>query len=160
MSGESRGYMMKADEGQAIWFAGALMILKAAGERTEGRFAFLDQRVPGDYAVPKHVHHAEDEAWYVLEGDVTFYCGDETFFAGSGSWVFLPKDVPHSFRVGSAGGRLLTFSAPASFADFVKAAGEPAPRLVAPPPGPMDLERLMPIATKYGIELLGPPPER
>ena len=102
MSGDGRAYMMKADEGQAIWFAGALMILKAAGDRTEGRFALLDQRVAGDYAVPRHVHHAEDEAWYVLEGEVTFYCGDETFAARPSAWVFLPKDVPHAFRVGPA----------------------------------------------------------
>jgi mannose-6-phosphate isomerase-like protein (cupin superfamily) len=159
MSGDGRAYMMKADEGQAVWFAGALMILKAAGDRTQGRFAFLDQRVAGNYAVPQHVHHAEDEAWYVLEGEVTFYCGDETFTTGPGAWVFLPKDVPHAFRVGPAGGRLLTFSAPADFANFVMAAGKPAPRLTAPPPEPPELERLAAIAAKYAIEIVGPPPE-
>jgi mannose-6-phosphate isomerase-like protein (cupin superfamily) len=159
MTADGRAYMMKADEGQAIWFAGALMILKAAGERTEGRFAFLDQRVPGGYAAPRHIHHSEDEAWYVLEGEATFYCGEETFAAGPGAWVFLPKDVPHSFRVGPAGGRLLTFSAPADIANFVVDAGEPAPRLVTPLPAPPDLERLATIAAKYGIELIGPPPE-
>ena len=135
MSEHSRAYTMKNDEGQAIWFAGALMILKAGEEQSEGHFSLLDQRMPGDYAVPRHVHHAEDEAWYILEGEATFYCGDETFTAGPGSWVFLPKDVPHAFRLGSNGGRMLTFSAPAAFANFVKAAGEPAPRLVPPPPG-------------------------
>jgi mannose-6-phosphate isomerase-like protein (cupin superfamily) len=158
MSGDGRAYLMKADEGEAIWFAGALMILKAAGEQTDGRFAFLDQRVPADYAAPLHVHHCEDEAWYVLDGQVTFYCGDETFTARPGAWIFLPKDVPHAFRVGAAGGRLLTFSAPADFANFVKAAGEPAPRLETPPPAPPDLEQLAAIAARYGIELLGPPP--
>ena len=107
MSGQSRAYMMKADEGQAIWFAGALMLLKAGSDQTDGGFAFLDQRVPGNYAAPRHVHHAEDEAWYVLEGNATFYCGDETFAAGPGSWVFLPRDIPHTFHVGPEGGRLL-----------------------------------------------------
>jgi mannose-6-phosphate isomerase-like protein (cupin superfamily) len=101
MSVDGRAYLLKADEGQAIWFAGALMIMKAAGDQTQKRFAFLDQRVPGDYAVPQHIHHREDEAWYILEGEVTFYCGDETFHAGPGAWVFLPKEIPHSFRVGS-----------------------------------------------------------
>ena len=159
MSEQSRAYTMKSDEGQAIWFAGALMILKAGEDQTEGRFAFLDQRMPEDYAVPCHVHHTEDEAWYILEGEATFYCGDETFTAGQGSWVFLPKDVPHSFRVGSNGGRMLTFSAPGGFASFVKAAGEPAPELVPPPPGPMDIEQMSAIAARYGIEITGPPPE-
>ena len=158
MSGGSRAYVMSADEGQAIWFAGALMLLKADGEQTEDRFAFMDQKVPGDYAVPCHIHHDEDEAWYILEGEATFYCGDETFIAGAGSWVFLPKEIPHAFKVGPEGGRLLTFTAPAGFASFVKAAGEPAPGLVLPPPGPMDNEGLARIAAQYGIEIIGPPP--
>jgi mannose-6-phosphate isomerase-like protein (cupin superfamily) len=158
MTLDGRAYTMKVDEGEAIWFAGALMILKAADEQTEGRFAFMDQRVPGNYAAPVHVHHCEDEAWYVLEGEVTFFCGDEIFSAGPGAWVFLPKDVPHSFRVGAAGGRLLTLSAPAEFANFVKAAGEPAPQLVMPPAEPGDMKQLAKIAAKYGIELIGPPP--
>jgi len=159
MSEQSRAYTMQSDEGQAIWFAGALMILKVDEDQSEGRFSLLDQRMPADYAVPRHVHHAEDEAWYILEGEATFYCGDDTFTAGPGSWVFLPKDVPHSFHLGSTGGRMLTLSAPAGFAGFVKAAGEPAPRLVPPPPGPMDIEQLSAIASRYGIEIIGPPPE-
>lgn len=159
MTEKSRAYMMKADEGEAIWFAGALMILKAADDQTNGRFAFLDQRVPRDYAVPQHIHHVEDEAWYVLEGDVTFYCGDEMFKAGPGSWVFLPKEVPHAFKVGSEGGRLLTISAPSEFANFVKSAGQSAPKLVVPPPEPPDLDHLASIAARYGIEIVGPPPQ-
>ncbi len=158
MSGQSRAYMMKADEGQAIWFAGALMLLKAGSDQTDGGFAFLDQRVPGNYAAPRHVHHAEDEAWYVLEGNATFYCGDETFAAGPGSWVFLPRDIPHTFHVGPEGGRLLTLSAPAGFAKFVKAAGKQAPRLAIPPQEPPDIEQLAKTAAQYGIEIVGPPP--
>lgn len=156
---KDRPYLLKADEGQAYWFAGALMLIKAGGDQTKDHFAMLDQRVPGDYAVPWHIHHAEDEAWYVLDGEATFYCGDETFSAGSGSWVYLPRGIPHAFRTGPAGGRLLTFTAPADFARFVKAAGETAPRLVAPPPAPPDLERLTAVAAQFGIEIVGPPPE-
>lgn len=158
MQATDRTYTLAAEEGEAIWFAGALMVLKAAGEQTDGRFALLDQRVPGDYAVPLHVHHDEDEAWYVLDGEATFYCGDERFTAGAGAWVFLPREVPHAFRVGPAGARLLTFSAPARFAEFVRAAGEPAPARSIPPPAPLDVARLTAVAAQYGIEILGPPP--
>ncbi len=153
-----RGYMLGAEEGQAIWFAGALMVLKAGGEQTEGRFALLDQHVPAEYAAPQHVHHDEDEAWYILEGEATFYCGDDRFSAGPGAWVFLPKGIPHAFRVGASGARLLTFSAPAGFADFVQAAGEPAQGHALPPDGPVDVEQLAAIAGRYGIEIVGPPP--
>jgi mannose-6-phosphate isomerase-like protein (cupin superfamily) len=153
-----RAYVLSRDEGQATWFAGALMLRKAGGPETGGRFALLDQRVPGGYAPPRHVHHHEDEAWYILDGEVTFMCGDQTLAAGPGAWVFLPRAVPHTFRVGPSGARLLTLSAPASFADFVEAAGEPALALTVPPPAAPDAERLAAIAARFGIDILGPPP--
>jgi mannose-6-phosphate isomerase-like protein (cupin superfamily) len=154
-----RAYVLGPEAGQALWFAGALMVVKAAGEQTEGRFALLDQRVGGGYATPLHVHHDEDEAWYLLDGEVTFYCGDARVRVEAGAWVFAPKGVPHAFRVGEAGARMLTFSAPAGFADFVRAAGEPAAGLRLPPPGPLDVERLSAVAARHGIAILGPPPE-
>lgn len=159
MREKSRAYALASEEGEALWFAGALMLLKASGDQTEGRFALVDQRVPGDYAVPLHVHHQDDEAWYVLEGQVTFYCGDDTHTVDSGSWVFAPKGVPHAFRVRSAGARLLTMSSPAGFADFVRAAGEPARERIVPPPAPLDVERLTELGQQYGIEIIGPPPD-
>ena len=158
MQGRTNPYVLGEDEGKAIWFANALMIVKAATAETDGKFALLDQRVPGGYAVPRHVHHAEDEAWYLLDGEVTFYCGEESFTAGKGAWVFLPKDLPHTFKVGPSGARLLTLSAPSGFADFVEECGEPAPDLAIPPQGPLDVEKLARIAAKYQIEILGPPP--
>ncbi len=158
MGGQSKAYMLSQEEGDAVWFAGALMVLKAAGEQTGGQFALLDQRAPGEYAVPRHVHEREDEAWYILEGEATFYCGDETFTAGPGAWVFAPKGIPHAFRVGPTGARLLTMAWPAGFADFVRAAGEPAPALAVPEPAPLEVERLTELGRQYGIEILGPPP--
>ncbi len=158
MPATGKAYMLGADDGEAIWFAGTLMVLKAGGEQTAGRFALLDQCVPGEYAAPLHVHHDEDEAWYILDGEAIFVCGDDRFCAGPGAWVFLPKGVPHAFRVGASGARLLTVSAPAGFADFVRAAGEPGVGRTLPPAGPVDVERLAAIAGHYGIEILGPPP--
>ncbi|MGA7670993.1 MAG: cupin domain-containing protein [Nitrolancea sp.] len=159
MQTTNRAMVLAVDEGEAIWFANALMIVKADTETTNGHFAMIDQRVPGGYAVPRHVHHAEDEAWYLLEGEATFYCGDDRFTAGAGSWVFLPRDVPHTFKVGPDGARLLTMSAPSTFVDFVKECGEPARERAIPPQLPIDAERLTAIAAKYEVEIIGPPPE-
>lgn len=155
----SRATVLAEDEGKAIWFANALMLVKASSDTTEGRFAVIDQRVPGNYSVPRHVHHAEDEAWYVLEGEATFYCGEDAFTAAPHSWVFLPKNVPHTFKVGPAGARLLTITAPSGFVDFVEELGEPAPELAIPPQGPIDVGRMNEVAHKYEIEIVGPPPE-
>ena len=153
-----RSYKLDAPEGKATWFAGALMVRKANDEQTDGRFDLIDQTMPPGYAVPRHVHHAEDEAWYVLEGEITFYCGDREIKARPHSWVFAPKDVPHAFKVGDAGARALTLTSPSGFANFVEEFGEPARELIAPPAGPLDEQRLMQLSKKYNLEILGPPP--
>jgi quercetin dioxygenase-like cupin family protein len=127
------------------------MITKATVDQTGGAFALLDQTVPGGYAPPRHIHREEDEAWYLLDGRVTFYCGSRTLAAGPGSFVFLPRGVEHTFKVGEDGARMLTITVPASFASFVAAAGEPAPQLTPPPPGPLDPERLAEVAAQSGL---------
>lgn len=155
---ERHAYVLAEGEGEAFWFAGALMIVKAGGEGSDGGFAFIDQRTPGDYAVPRHVHEREDEAWYVLQGEVTFFCGDEALTARPGAFVFAPRGIPHAFRTGPEGARLLTVACPSGFARFVRAAGEPAPALEPPPEGPLDVERLTEVAREHGIVIVGPPP--
>ncbi len=159
MEPQGRAYMLSDQEGAALWFAGTLMVVKATGEETGGHFTLMDQRTPPDYAVPLHVHHEDDEGWYVLEGDVTFFCGDAAFTAGPGSWVLAPKGLPHAFRVGPAGARLLQMAWPGRFADFVRAAGQPAPGLTLPEPAPPDVERLATLGREHGIDILGPPPD-
>ena len=154
-----RTYSLADGEGEAYWFVGALLQRKAGGAETDGRFALLDQTMPPGYAVPRHIHINEDEAWYLLEGSMTFYCGDHVIEAAKGSWVFAPRGVAHTFRVGADGGRALTFTFPSSFADFVAEMGEPARSLTIPPPAPVDLHRLAEVAHKYGIEIVGPPPD-
>jgi mannose-6-phosphate isomerase-like protein (cupin superfamily) len=154
----TRAHAVGDDEGAATWFVGALMQTKAAGAETGGRFDLLDQRVPPGYAPPRHRHEREDEAWYVLRGTATFWCGTDVLDAGPGSFVYLPRGVEHAFKVGATGARLLTLTAPSGFADFVAEAGEPAASLSIPEPGPLDEHRLAEIAARYGIIITGPPP--
>ena len=155
---DRKPHAMEEGVGKATWFAGALIVHKAGGESTDGRFDLLDQTMPPGYVVPRHIHHAEDEAWYVLEGEMTFYCGDAVLTASKGSWVFAPRDIPHTFKVGPAGARALTLAAPSGFASFVDEFGEPAPTYSVPPPAPIDEGRLVELARKYQVEIVGPPP--
>jgi mannose-6-phosphate isomerase-like protein (cupin superfamily) len=140
-------FVVREGEGASTRFVGALMVMKATAADTGGAFDLLDQTVPGGYAAPRHIHRHEDEAWYLLEGEATFFCGAETFQAGRGSFVFLPRGVEHTFKVGPEGARLLTLTFPSGFAAFVEEAGEPD-----------DPARLAEIAARYGIEITGPPP--
>src|SRR5437660_12774012 len=126
---KDRVYSLADGEGPAYWFVGALLQRKAGTVETEGRLALLDQTMPPGYAVPRHIHIEEDEAWYVLEGSMTFYCGERVIAAVERTWVFAPRGVVHTFKVGDHGARAVTFSCPSPFADFGAAAGGPAPEL-------------------------------
>jgi quercetin dioxygenase-like cupin family protein len=151
-------YALAREEGQALWFLSALTHVKATGDQTGGAFGLIEQVLPAGFASPYHVHHAEDETFYVLEGEVTFISGDRTIKATAGSYAFLPRDLPHGFKV-DVSARLLILATPAGFEQFVIEMGEPARDTSAPPASPPDMEKLMRLAAKYQLEILGPLPE-
>lgn len=159
MTHAAQPYILAREEGQSVWFLGTLVTLKATDAQTGGSFSLIEQVLPPGFAPPLHVHHAEDEAFYVLDGEITFFCGEQTFDARAGSFVFLPKDLPHAFLVrGAQPARLLQLTAPAGFEQFHVDLGEPAPSLVLPPPAPPDIGRLLALAPKYHFEVVGPAP--
>lgn len=151
---------LRADEGEAIWFLGTLATIKASGDTTAGRLALIEQLAPQGSGSPLHRHEREDEWFYVLDGELTFWVGGEVIVASAGSFVYGPRDVPHTFVVSSeAGAHFLLGAEPAGLDAFVREVGEPATERTLPPAGggPPDPERLGVIAARYGIEILGPP---
>jgi quercetin dioxygenase-like cupin family protein len=146
-------------EGTAIWHLDTLMTFKALGEDTGGRLAAWEQLLPHRSSPPLHVHHEEDEAWYVLDGELTFQVAESTWTAGAGSFVWAPRAVPHTFRVESPTARLLALAVPGRFDQFVRATGRPAGAATLPPPldGPPDIEGLVAAARRHGMEIVGPP---
>lgn len=146
-------------EGEALWFLGSLVTIKASGEDTGGRMAVVEHLSPRGSGSPLHVHRNEDESFYVLEGELTLWVDGQTIVAQAGSFVYGPRDVPHTFIVSSDEARFLLIAEPAGFDSFVRAVGEPAEQLVIPPPAtePPDIAALSAIAAQYGIEVLGPP---
>lgn len=147
------------NEGHGVWFLGTLITVKATGAETGGAYGLIEQVLPPGFNPPPHVHHAEDEAFYILAGRLTFSCGDATAEAGPGAFVLLPRGRPHSFRVeDNAPARLLQFNFPAGLERFFVEAGESARTPTLPPPaGPDEIERMLVAAPKYGIEILPPP---
>src|ERR1700744_6364840 len=85
----------------AYWFLNALHILLAHNESGEGPYSLLHLTAPAPFETPYHVHQAEDESFYVLEGEPTVIRCGEKIVAGPGSYVFLPRGVPHGFRSSS-----------------------------------------------------------
>ncbi len=95
---------------------------------------------------------------YVLEGEVLIKCGDELFQADPGSFVFLPRDIPHSYKnVGETAVRWLLLTVPAGIEGFFTAGGTPALD-DGLRPQPLDRQKLAAVAAQYGQEILGPPP--
>ncbi len=147
-------------EPQAIWFLNTLTLVKATAETTNGALCLLEQLMPVGSGSPYHVHHAEDEAFYVIEGQLTFILDGRKIHAGPGDFVFGPRNIPHGFRVdGNAPARVLLLTTPGGFENFVIGMSEPAAKLELPVPAPPDMEKLMVLAAKYQIEILGPLPE-
>ena len=150
---------LAAGEGEAVWFLGCLATIKASAETTAGRVAAIEHLAPRGSGSPLHVHHREDEWFYVTEGELTFWVGGEVITAGAGSFVYGPRDIPHTFAVSSETARFLMVIEPAGFESFMRTLAEPATELVIPPPAtePPDVEAMARLAAEYGIEILGPP---
>jgi quercetin dioxygenase-like cupin family protein len=158
MSFPSSHYSIAGDEADAFWFLGNLATVKAGGEKTGGALAVVEFMAPPGFATPRHVHHAEDEAFYVLEGSLSGFCGDTKWEAGVGSFVWLPRDVPHGYATTANGvTRSLAITLPAGFEQFVAEMGEPAPSRTLPPPSEPDMQSLLAAAGRYQSEILGPP---
>ncbi len=145
-------YSLDRDEPPAFWTVGLLARTKATGQQTGGTFVLFDEVCQPGYATFLHVHHLEDESFYVLEGNLVIHCGGIKVKAGPGTFVYGPRDIPHGFEVeGSVPARLLIWSTPSGVENMLSEAGQLPPEA--------DLERHTAIAARYGVELLGPLPE-
>lgn len=146
-------------EGEALWFLGALVTFKASGETTDGGLMVAHNHAPRGHGSPLHVHRNEEEWFYVLDGELTFWIDGEVVVGTAGSFVLGPRDVPHTFMVTSDEARFLLGTTPGAFSAFVRSAAEPAAERTLPPASvaPPDPEALGAAAAEYGIEILGPP---
>lgn len=139
-------------------FLGLPTLLRASAATTGGAFGLIEQVLPPGFESPYHRHHREDEAFYVLEGQMRFVCGSEWMTAGPGAYVFGPRQVAHGFKVvGGSPARLLLLCSPGGFEQFVLdlRGPEPAPGVAVAMP---DMARLVAVAATYQIDILGPLP--
>jgi quercetin dioxygenase-like cupin family protein len=143
-------------EDSAFRFLGLPTLMRSTSETTNGAFGLMEHwSMPPGFASPYHVHHLEDEAFYVLEGEIAFVCDGKWIKGGPGAYVFGPREIPHGFKVvGTAPARMLLMCAPAGFERFVLEMSEDLTSPAAPP----DMAKLVALAAKYKIDILGPLP--
>src|SRR5215475_901136 len=127
--------MSTATDTGAIWFIDNLARVLVDGGTSEGRVAVVEVEGRQGDMPPPHVHRREDEAFYVLEGELSLHMPGSSVQLRAGEAFFAPRDVPHVYRVESSTARWLGIATPAGFDDFVREVGEPAPEDVLPPEG-------------------------
>jgi mannose-6-phosphate isomerase-like protein (cupin superfamily) len=140
--------------GQPRWFFGMLAEVKASAADTAGRYTLVEITAPPGLEAPLHVHYTEDEGFYVLEGSVTVFAGDEIVELASGAHAFGPRDVPHRFTVGPDGARMIWVLTPGGFENLIEDVSVPAATGTVPPPSVRPPENVAEILRRHGNELL------
>jgi quercetin dioxygenase-like cupin family protein len=137
-----------------MFFEQTIAVLASASD-TNGVLGAVEVTGPRGAVPPLHVHHREDEAFYVVDGEYRVFVGDEVLGAHPGTWVWGPRDVPHGYQVLSERGRHLSLVMPGRFEAFF----EEVAAIATPDADPRrELDRLAAVAARYGVDLLGPPP--
>ncbi|MBW9055535.1 cupin domain-containing protein [Rhizobium mesosinicum] len=137
---------------RTVQWLGTTYTLVLSKPETGGAFALVDSVTEPGYGPPRHVHQKEDEAFFVLSGDVEFWTKDGTVVKGPGEAVFLPRGVEHTFRVaGDQPARMLTMLTPGGFEEYFLEMGRNKYRI------PEDMGAVAGSAAVFGITFTGPP---
>jgi quercetin dioxygenase-like cupin family protein len=141
-----------------IWSFNMLMDVKATAEETAGALTVIDTWLTPAANPPMHVHHGEDEAFYVLEGEVEFFlAGTDSRVARPGDFVFGPRGVPHRFEIRTPQARMLVIGTPGGGERFFREVGEPAGERALPRPQMPDVDRVVAVGATHNVEILPPP---
>ena len=145
------------DEGEATWFFNALMMTKASMSETGAAYSLTEHLVTAASNPPMHVQVDEDEAFYILEGEIEFEVDGQVVTATPGTFAFVARGAPHLFRVLTERARMLVICSgkPSdNLEDFFLGMGEPATERALPQPAAPDENRLATLCARTGIELV------
>jgi quercetin dioxygenase-like cupin family protein len=145
-----------ADKGRTIAVVGDVYRFMATGDDTNGKYALWEAIVPPGGGPPPHVHSREEEGFYILEGEITISIDGKRVIATAGTFANMPVGTPHSFKnESSRTARMLISVAPAGLEKMFFECGVPVPpgATTAPPPAKEEIERLLAVAPRYGIEI-------
>ena len=149
--------LTNADDGEARWGLGGLLLFKVAGDPATGRKCIVEERMVRGCATPAHRHAADDETFIVLEGELALWIEGVTSIATPGSVAYVPAGLVHAWRVESDQARTLVVTTP-EHELFYRDATAPAPAPVQPPDaGTVDIDAITRAAQRHGVELFGPP---
>src|ERR1700722_11284710 len=152
----TQAVIRKTSEGRTVAVVGDVYRFLATGDDTNGKYAVWEAIVPPGGGPPPHVHSREEEGFYILEGEITLFIGDQRLIVSAGMFANMPVGTPHSFKNESGKpARMLISVAPAGLEKMFFESGVPVPAGMAPAaqPSKEEIERLLEIAPRYGIEI-------
>ena len=155
------GFALGPDEGTTIAFLGGLATYKISTEDT-GSWGLSVETSPAGFGSVLHIHHTEDSGFFILRGRMRVRCGETDIEAGPEAFVFLPRGVPHAFKVVSnEPATWLNIQGPTGdFRRYVEEIGLHIDSPAWPPPMPVrpDPKELSPTAARHKLQIIGPPP--
>ncbi len=148
-----------ATETQALWFGESLAEIRVSADEGDGETSIVEMTTPYGAMPPLRVHD-EDQSFYVVEGEVTFFVGDEEIVAAAGDSLLARRGRPHTFRAESEEVRMLVVTK-GGFERFVRSVSRPAAYRATPaladPLTPEEAGAVTRAAARHGVEILGPP---
>jgi mannose-6-phosphate isomerase-like protein (cupin superfamily) len=146
------GYMLPSREGTQIAAIGIGITMKTNGKSTHDAYSLFEYAVPARTdGPPAHIHTREDESFICLAGKLDVQLGGRDFTLGAGDYLYLPRDVVHTFRnIYHEEARIISVVSPAGLERYYQALAEM-------PPGPKDITRIKQIMADFGIQLQLPP---
>ncbi len=156
----AKTYKVPAGKGLSdIWWKTGRMTVKASGPETGGSLAQVEMNDPRGAATPLHVHHNEDETFYIIEGEVTMVVDGERIDLSAGDYAFAARGEAHAYIVSSERARMLVTFTPAGLEELFVELGVPV--VGSEPPAEEVLPPFDELARRfgaYGCDIVGPPP--
>lgn len=152
-------YLYRPGESELRWMGRTSTHFLATGDQTDGAFSLVDEQATRGESVPLHLHRDDMESFYVLEGEITLFIGDQPGVrAAAGSFAHIPGGTVHGFRIESETARYLILTTPrhGEFYRAITLASRPGG---LPPLEPIEGARIKRASTEYGIEFVGPLPD-
>jgi quercetin dioxygenase-like cupin family protein len=146
-------------QSEARWYGNSLWEFLVPAEATDGKLSVFQATMPEGFSPPRHIHTREDEIFLVREGEAWFDVDGERQLAGPGTSVYMPRGVPHTFRVKSPVARMLGIMTPGAFEQLFRNLSFPAAERTLPEPGtvPFDVSAVMAEQIRLGTQVVGPP---
>jgi quercetin dioxygenase-like cupin family protein len=146
-------------EGETWWFGDSLFEFLIPHEATNGQLAVFRATMPEGFSPPRHIHTREDEVFMIEQGELCFDLDGELVKGGAGTTVYVPRGVPHTFRVAAGLARVVGIMTPGDFTGLFRTLGVPAEHRALPEPGrvPLTVPDVMAEQLRRGTKVVGPP---